>query len=265
MRCPYCYIPFIEHTPGDLSLWQKIIDKIVLYNPDIVTFGGGDPFAHERFEQLIDYCKKYPFQTHIDTNGISMTESILSKISNFITMIGLPLDGGEVLHDQIRKYNGHHHIVCDRLELLLKYHIPVRINTVLFPNEQSQLIDIATQIKVFPNIQQWFIYEYWHFDGINSRPSAPALFDKSKYEFLFDIIKNVDIRFSSVSERSPSYVFVSSCGNIYTISNSSESYVELGNILSPTSDLVLSSLSNINEIDKRAKLKLLNHSDSQIT
>lgn len=265
MRCPYCYIPFIESDAGDISLWIKIVDTMALYSPDIITFGGGDPFAHNHFVELIEHCNTYSFQVHVDTNGLSLPASIIPRMSNLIALTGLPLDGSRDLHDRLRRYQGHFDTVCCKLDSLAKFKVPVKINTVLFPKEKTQLIDIAKKISQYPNIKQWFIYEYWHFKGINSEdPSSVGVnLTYEDVEKLHKMSKVSEIHYSTVSERSPSYIFISSLGNIYTIAENAVEYIELGNLFSENGNSILSSLTNLDEIDQRAKLKRLKNEEAK--
>lgn len=257
MMCPFCYIPFVDSCCGNIELWKKIIDKLAIYSPDIITFGGGEPFAHNGFIELLSYCQNFNFQVHVDTNGISIPTVLLPDLKKMVTLIGLPIDGSLELHDHLRKYDGHYRLVCQKLNLLAKFQVPVRINTLFFPDDKKQIIDIAKRIQLYPNIRQWFIYEYWHFKGINPEHLTEKKTNIASDEL--DILRNVSgvqtVHYSSVSERSPSYIFISSIGNIYSIAENSTEYLELGNILRPEADTILSSLTNIDRINKRAELK----------
>lgn len=258
MKCPFCYIPFVESEAGDISLWEKIIDVMAQYSPELVTFGGGDPFAHQNITELLNYCQRYDFQVHVDTNGLFLPISSIPKLNHIISLIGLPIDGSMEFHDCLRNHSGHYKIICGKLAKLAEHQIPVKINTVYYPEEKTQLDDIAKRICQYSNIKQWFIYEYWYFKGINPESKEHDKFHPNDEEIeRLRIAANVpEIHFSSIAERSPCYVFVSSLGNIYTVSENTKEYIELGNILSNDAGRILSSLTNIKKIEQRTRLKL---------
>lgn len=259
MNCPYCYIPFVDPAPGDLELWKRIIDRLAQYSPDIITFGGGDPFAQKDFVRLLEYCRRYDFQVHVDTNAIRLPLEQMAHIGRLVDVIGVPLDGDGPLHDALRSYRGHHDIVRQCLDAMAGCRIPAKINTVLFPEHPDQLLRIARELQGYPNVKQWFIYEYWHFEGINDDKAADAP-DSDPADLLqqLKVISRVpDIHYSSVSERSPAYLFISSMGNMYTIAEDNVSYIELGNVLTPQAEEVLSGLRNLEQINARAQLKKL--------
>ena len=256
MHCPYCYIPFVDSSPGNLLLWESIVDKIARYSPDIVTFGGGDPFAYEEFIDLLYYCKKYSFQIHVDTNSIGMPLDRIKEIRQLVTIVGVPLDGNKREHDLIRNYRGHFDIISTSLDALKEYNIPTKINTVYFPEYRDQLPNIARKISTYSNIKQWFIYEYWHFKGINEYRNRLCDTVRCKDINKLQKLANVqNIHYSPVEERSPAYIFVSSVGNLYTIDRDTSKYIELANILDDHGDEILSTLQNSEQINTRTKLK----------
>lgn len=256
MHCPYCYVPFIDSKSGKLEDWVRIVDILSQYSPDIITFGGGDPFRFKDFYKLLEYCRRYSFQIHVDTNGINMADSQIYHIKKLVDLLGMPLDGSAEQHDQLRNYEGHHQIVLHKLSKCNAYEIPVKINTVYFPDRPEQLKNVAKNIQQYLNISQWFIYEYWHFTGINA--NIPTAHSPITYSDIIELktISGIEfIHFSSVKERSPAYLFITSCGNAYTIGNDNTKYVELGNILETDPDIVFSQLFNLEEISQRASLK----------
>ena len=255
MSCPFCYIPFKDTNPGNLEDWKTIIDKISIYNPDIVTFGGGDPFKYKDFMELLKYCKKYPFQVHIDSNLIGLHHQQISKMTSLVDIIGIPLDGDRDHHDQIRNYKGHYELILKKLNLLSKAGIPVKINTVWFEEYEEQMFDIVEIINQYPCIKQWFIYEYWHFEGVNDKKENYSSDINRLLSCLMSVSKISDIHFCSVRERSPAYIFVSSSGNLYTVGDDPHTYVELGNILDSDSDIILSTLHNKKAIKERTEIK----------
>lgn len=261
MSCPFCYIPFCDPKPGELKDWIQIIDKIALYCPDIVTFGGGDPFKYKDFWDLLKYCQKYKFQKHVDTNLIGLDSTKITQLFPLVDIIGIPLDGDCSLHDQIRCYPGHFKTVTSKMKTLLGANIPIKINTVWFPEEKEQLYRIAKEIKHYPNVKQWYIYQYWHFSGLNKKRENVCNVDINLIISELSNISGVhDIHFPSVSERTPSYIFVSSNGSLYTISPNSDSYIELGNIMDTHSEKLLDNLHNREAIQVRAdEKKIIKH------
>lgn len=258
MRCPYCYIPFVDKEAGTLELWKKLVDRMMAFSPELITFGGGDPFAYPDFPALIDYCRQFDVKIHVDTNCIGLTRETLADIGAHIAMLGIPLDGDEEYHNSTRRYNRHYQTLMASLDRATVQKVPMRINTVYYPDYKQQLYHVANVIRQHKNVQQWFIYEYWHFKNIN----AAEIYDYSIFDFEkeYPVLRELsgigNIHFSPVSERVGAYLFISSCGCLYTVSSEGDQYIELGNLLEKTDDEIYRMVTNIDKISNRTQLKI---------
>ena len=258
MNCKYCYVPFVDQEYGDIFLWKKIIDAIQDYNPSLITFGGGDPFIYPDFRELLLYCKNSFFdhvQIHVDTNGLGIIENDYNIIDDCVNVIGFPLDGSKEIHSLIRNNLFHYNIVMRHLSMLQKSKSKSKINTVL---NYLNIYDIQNLISVINEykVAVWYLYEYWHFAGINQDEPLPNKVDIDKQIKL--IKKQVGDKFiySNVESRKDNYVFVSSIGCVYTIVNKNE-YIEIGSIFEENIHLKIDMYINDIEIQKRTFEKLI--------
>lgn len=228
MRCPFCYIPFIDDSPGTIVLWKKVIDRIMLFEPKQIVFGGGDPFMYHDFVALLEFAAKKQVKLHVDTNGLALKDDSYNILQNAISSIAFPLEGPREYHDIIRMCHNHFEIVTRHIKQCNAYGIPVHINTVITEKNIHSLVQLANILREF-KIALWNIYEYWAFDNINF---SSTKIDVSLVEKKIQDIKAIfgpNVIYSPVQRRKSSYLFVSSIGNVYTISpDDPHKYYEIG-------------------------------------
>jgi MoaA/NifB/PqqE/SkfB family radical SAM enzyme len=257
INCRYCYIPFIDENCGTLELWKRIVDEMQKYNPSLITFGGGDPFNYTDFRQLLIYCDNVldkNIKIHVDTNGIGIKHKDYNVINNCVDVIGFPIDGTEDIHSLIRKNSIQYNLILKHLSALRTSTTLKKINTVLMSENINDVHNLVPLIQKY-DIARWYIYQYWHFRGIN--PNLPLL-DKTIVEAKINLIRKQvgnKLIYSDIDSRKDSYVFVSSIGHIYTIINRNK-YIELGTIFDDDLDIKINKYVNYYALQQRTFEKL---------
>jgi MoaA/NifB/PqqE/SkfB family radical SAM enzyme len=120
MQCPYCYIPFGDQK-SDLRVWKKIVDRVVEWHVEAITFGGGDPFMYGQFRDLLLYCFGKLF-IHVDTNGINLKDPDFELMQKGVALLGLPVDGSNAaVHGVMRDDLTHFKSVIHNIVRTNKY------------------------------------------------------------------------------------------------------------------------------------------------
>lgn len=110
LRCRHCWISAGTHSLYlDVKVAYQIIDDAYKEGVRNFLITGGEPTLHRNFVDVLDYIiKKDGTTVEIETNGVLLTEDLLSQISispriNF----NISLDGSRAdIHDYIRRVDG---------------------------------------------------------------------------------------------------------------------------------------------------------------
>lgn len=103
---------FINTSDLELNKEQifKILDKIKNHidknniNPFYLNFGGGEPFLRNDFKEILSYsCRLFGKKAiAVDTNGTILHVDDLFEIANYVSYIGISIDGLEEYHNNWR-------------------------------------------------------------------------------------------------------------------------------------------------------------------
>lgn len=233
MNCKFCFIPFVDKSIGNLNLWKEIIDHLFKFNPQMITFGGGDPFIFPGFLELLKYAKQYNILVQVDTNGLNLKPHMYDIVENYIDLLGLPIDGVGEVHDNFRQCEGHFNIVLQHLKKLSTRNCKIKINSVITTFNYKSLIELASLLNDF-NFSCWSLHEFCFYENINSNKY------KLDDQLILDTankIKNISknkVQFIRLSEVKNQHIFISSNGDFYiTDTHCQNKYLELGNFQDP--------------------------------
>lgn len=255
MNCKYCFIPFIDQSSGDISLWKEIIDYLVKFNPRMITIGGGDPFNNNEILDLIRYIKERGISVHVDTNGVALKPDMYKSIICNVDILGLPLDGDEKSHDKLRGLQGHFNKVISHLNNLSSLGYRVKINTVITKQNYLSLNKLAMVLNQYP-LLYWSLHEYWNYDSINSSKYYLEHEEACKIIEELKLSSQHNIKFGSVTNRKNEHVFISSLGNFYiTDPHDMHKYIELGNFKNDGIKEILQKRINASAISQRCNRK----------
>lgn len=164
--CPYCWGPRRFRTPVDTDIAQRIIKRIKDLGVRRVVFTGGDPLQRSDAPDLIRFAKEIGLETALSTTGDFVTPDILNKLSPYLDLISLPLDGSTKEINSRTKHPGHFSAIMQSLDWLRSYpNIDVKVCTPVTQHNLSDVPFIArlveeysytTQARVFYNVFQAF-------------------------------------------------------------------------------------------------------------
>ena len=164
--CPYCWGPRHFHNPVDSDTAQRILARIKELGVRRVVFTGGDPLQRSDTPDLIRYAKETGLETAFSTTGDFVTPGILERVSPYLDLISLPLDGSTEEINSKTKHRGHFAAVLRSLDWLRSHpSIDVKVCTPVTRHNLSDVPVIArlveeysytTQARVFYNVFQAF-------------------------------------------------------------------------------------------------------------
>ena len=237
MACPFCYCPFVKGETN-LRLWKKIVDKLIELGCSMITFGGGDPFFHKGFSELLEYTylkgKKKLF-IHIDSNGLALKEHHYPILRKTVSLLGLPIEGGSAaIHDAIRNFNGHYQIIHKILRDTKEFSLPIKINKVVVNKNIEDLENIMKAISGY-SIKTWSLYEFWPIGPLATKNLLNYFIDTKEFLIKTSEIKKAcsftKVEIGSVKSRHHSCFMVSDRGETYTVKYDDRfKYVKLGSI-----------------------------------
>jgi pyruvate-formate lyase-activating enzyme len=164
--CPYCWGPRRFRTPVDTDTARRIIARIKGLGARRVVFTGGDPLHRLDAPDLIRFAKETGLETALSTTGDFITLEILERISPYLDLISLPLDGSTEEINARTKHPGHFSAVMRSLDWLRLYpNIDLKVCTPVTRHNLSDVPAIAqlvegysrtTRARVFYNLFQAF-------------------------------------------------------------------------------------------------------------
>lgn len=205
LRCRYCFYEDESNCReiknyGIMSaeIRKALIENVLSCAEDscIFAFQGGEPVLAglEWFQDFIEEVNKRKAEKQqiaytIQTNGTLLDEKWLEFLKENQFLVGLSLDGTEVLHNENRKDkhgNGTFSKVISVAEKLKKREIPFNILTVL----TGQSAEKAGEIYDFYK-KQGFLYQQYIpcLDALNERPgSNPYSILPKQYEYALKVL-----------------------------------------------------------------------------
>src|SRR5262249_54830212 len=128
----------------------------------VITFGGGDPFKFAPIERIVELAHSLGLEIQIDTNAISLTPRHYPLLTDYVSLLGLPLDGPAAsIHDSIRSAPGHFEMIQRHLAALQDRSLSIKINTVVTALNSAEVPMIAPLLNEYPSVQRWSLYQFW--------------------------------------------------------------------------------------------------------
>lgn len=252
MGCPYCFLG--EHPEGILpdlptDVIKKTIKKLKEGGAKMLNYSGGEPLLRGDVVELIRYGHELGLTTILSTNGILLSPELISELEGYLTWICLPLDGpNPEINDSVRGRRGHFDGVLERLRLLEKTNINLKINTMLCKKNIDYAVDIANLLRGF-KIKKWKLFQF------SARGKAKRV--RKEYEvynedFLASQTKLTgypfDVIFSTNEIRDNTYFLIGTDGKVHVPIGGE--YVYLGHILTD----LLESFRNPRLLDPRKNI-----------
>lgn len=216
LSCDFCYINFHHKIIKDRT--YEIIQKAIMYNFNVITFGGGDAFSKKSFRDSCVLAKDNNLFTHVDTNGISIKDSDFSFIEKYVDLIGISLDGLKEQHNKIRKHDNLFEKVNYILEGLNSSRTKIKINSILTAENKMSIHELFIFLKNF-SIDRWSIYQFFPISVAKNYINRFEISDMD-YDAVLHFLDSEESPFIieklKYKDRVNGYVFCDEEGNVYT-------------------------------------------------
>lgn len=233
MRCQFCYVPF-DGEAYDPRRALLVVDRLVDWGVQSVTFGGGDPMMYDFTPGLVarlrDRRSTMFFQ--MDTNGLRTDLRTLSMVD----LVGLPIDAAsKAMSTRMRKHVRHFAMVPQVALELARNGINYKINTVLSAVNEPEIFQIGEVVRAI-GATRWSVYEFWSLGDQAIAASAEHTISAERFgelvQQLTATFTDILVEGGSIHTRLHAYFFVTPAGRAYTIDRDERGrYVELGNVL----------------------------------
>jgi MoaA/NifB/PqqE/SkfB family radical SAM enzyme len=104
LACPHCYSSSGPRAGGELAA-SSLIERLAALRAegyDIVSFSGGEPLVYRDFDETAVAAHRLGFRVNLITNAILLDEDRVARLAEFVSMVGLSLDGVAERHDRMR-------------------------------------------------------------------------------------------------------------------------------------------------------------------
>jgi SynChlorMet cassette radical SAM/SPASM protein ScmF len=128
LRCRHCWInPSFEKTEHkqhpflDFEVFKDVIQQGKALGLSGVKLTGGEPFIHPDISEMIDYINSENLRLTIETNGVSLSEELVSKIrKNKRSFVSVSVDGENAqTHEWVRRVPGCFDAALNGIKLLV--------------------------------------------------------------------------------------------------------------------------------------------------
>lgn len=148
LRCKHCLnnSGIKESNEIEYSELLRIIKLLIQAGIFEIRFTGGEPLLYPKIFDIIKLCTDNGIYVSMGTNGTLMTESVIKKLKKCgLNKVIISLDGTKKSHDSIRG-TGTYDKTINAINLLKKYKIDYKINSVIMKNNMDDIIELAKQM-----------------------------------------------------------------------------------------------------------------------
>ena len=121
--CKFCFHRgMLDEKTLSINQWMRIIDNIAASGVvKRVNLAGGEPFMLPKYViEILKYAKSKGIETSVISNGVNISESIFSKIDEWVDMLGISCDSGS---DEINLLIGRHKRETEETDKPHCYHV----------------------------------------------------------------------------------------------------------------------------------------------
>lgn len=145
---------------------KQILRKLSNIGTEKITFTGGEPLLHPHLGDSLFESKRLGLTTMIVSNGSLIKQEFLEKNHTFIDWIGLSLDSSNERTEFSlgRGFGNHVEIIEQKVELIKKFGIKLKINTVV---TSSNWFEDMGEIIVKLKPDRWKVFQILKIKGEN--------------------------------------------------------------------------------------------------
>lgn len=154
LACLHCFTNAGRKLEKELATeeWISLLDDLVKHGFEAFTISGGEPLTQlDKSVSLISSIKKtYPkVKFYLFTNGLLLTDEIISSLRTYISGVGISLDGNRETHDYLRHKSGSYDEAVKAIQLLTEKNIPTFIQCMVTPQTMPFLSEVVLLAQEF--------------------------------------------------------------------------------------------------------------------
>lgn len=223
-KCKFCFASFKDFT--HILSKEQAFQLISLFNDwgiDKINFAGGEPSLCPYLGELLNYSKKLGLTTSMISNGTGITKNFLNTYHNAIDWIGLSIDSGNEITQQLlgRGTGNHVSLILKKARMVKEFSINLKINTVVTSlNYQEDMNWLIERLKP----DRWKIFQVLLIANENKLRSQDLLITEAQFvEFIKKHERNDPIVESNILMLN-SYLMVDPKGRFYQNTGYTYSY-----------------------------------------
>jgi MoaA/NifB/PqqE/SkfB family radical SAM enzyme len=140
----------------------QILNKLISYGIEKITFTGGEALLYEGLWSLIEMAKKAGVFVQLNTNAKSTDVDFLKNVAMYVDCLSLPLDSTSPCV-QYKMGRNQYHVdnVVGLLNDIVESDIPtnIKINTVVTQVNYHEILNIVPLLKVY-GIDIWKVFQF---------------------------------------------------------------------------------------------------------
>ena len=216
-NCEYCD-RFLDYTDLNSNQYSFILDKLISYGVNRLTFGGGESLLVDAFSDIVKKAAANGMHLKLVTNGILLQNKL--ELIPYFDEITFSIDSADTNTNIIlgRGANHYHNVnsAIDRIKNSSP-NTRINVNSVVTKINYSQTIELAQHIKQW-NVQQWRIFRFCPLRGAAVRNRD--MFEISSFLFR-DVCKCIDklglscsVQFRDYEDMENGYLLISPSGKL---------------------------------------------------
>ena len=231
-HCNYCD-RFLEQ--GNLSTedYFIILEKLISYGVQQLTFGGGESFILDCFATLVKKSKQNGIQLKLVTNGKLIPQNV--DLIPYFNEITLSIDAvTPSINDKLGRGSDHFDNICRVIPIIRKQSTKTRINinTVMTKINLVEVDKMISAIKEW-NVDQWRIFRFCPLRGTAVRNSAFFEITNSQFLDLCMMLKQSNleckVQFRNYEDMEKGYLLITPRGKLCVSRDLKD--VEVGDML----------------------------------
>ena len=161
-NCVYCFRSLSSINHFTLEEHLKILDKIISFGTDQITWSGGEALLVPHAVELIKYAKKKGIYNKITTNGKLLTKEKIEELKPYVDLVALSIDSlQDVTNIAIGRGIEHRKMVLDRIQTLMREGIKVDVNTVVMRQNIDDLEEMGAFFQENRLSGQWKLMTFF--------------------------------------------------------------------------------------------------------
>ena len=231
LNCSFCYAnKNIKNGSYDIQI--RILSILIEKSIKQICFTGGEPLMHGHIMSLLKHAKKSGYFVHLSTNGILLNYIIDKELYKYVDVISIPLDGAtDEINYKIRKVHRYINSFNKVVKTTENFNIPIRIYTMVTPENQNDLLNIYKKIYNIKNIESWRLSNYYSVGKIKSNYHLTSKKYFESVKIIEELNSNLKIVVRYKDEMyQKKIMLMDPIGNLYTTIK--HKHIVIGNIFS---------------------------------